>query len=167
VSDDLDPIYRRYSPMVLRQCRRLLRDEGRARDATHDVFVQLLAKPRELRPEGLSSLLYCIATRVCCNRLRSARRRPEDPRDALLLEIADAGDLEAQHAAGDLLARLFRREPVSSQTIAVLHLVDGMTHDEVARAVGLSVSGVRKRLRRMKARLSTLAEAAPQGAPNR
>ncbi|MGB1013654.1 MAG: RNA polymerase sigma factor [Nannocystaceae bacterium] len=164
MSSNLDEIYRRYSPIVLRRCRQLLGDEGRARDAMHDVFVQLLAKPRELRPHGLSSLLFCIATRICCNRLRSASRRPEDSRDALLFEIVDAGgDLEAQQAARDLLARLFGREPVSSQTIAVLHLVDGMTLNEVAVAVGLSVSGVRKRLRRMQARLSTIAETSAPG----
>jgi len=37
-----------------------------------------------------------------------------------------------------------------------MHLVDGMTLDEVARESRLSVSGVRKRLRGLKGRLAEL-----------
>jgi RNA polymerase sigma-70 factor (ECF subfamily) len=36
--------------------------------------------------------------------------------------------------------------------MAVLHLVDGLTLDEVGREVGLSAAAVRKRLRGLKAR---------------
>jgi RNA polymerase sigma-70 factor (ECF subfamily) len=35
--------------------------------------------------------------------------------------------------------------------MAVLHYVDGMTLEQVARECGLSVSGVRKRLRALRA----------------
>lgn len=152
-------IYRRHAPMVLRRCRRLLGDEAQARDAAHDVFVQVLLHG-QVEARGQISLLYCIATRVCLNRLRSRRRRPEDPGDALLAKIADADDLESRFSAQALLARLFGREPASTRTIAVLHLVDGMTYEEVAEAVGLSVSGVRKRLRTLRARLEDLSHGA-------
>ena len=37
--------------------------------------------------------------------------------------------------------------------MAVLHYVDGMTLEETAEAVGLSVSGVRKRLRSLKSKV--------------
>jgi RNA polymerase sigma-70 factor (ECF subfamily) len=40
--------------------------------------------------------------------------------------------------------------------MAVMHLVDGLTLDEVAVEVGLSVSGVRKRLRVLKEHVSQL-----------
>ncbi|MEZ4449986.1 MAG: winged helix-turn-helix transcriptional regulator [Nannocystaceae bacterium] len=45
---------------------------------------------------------------------------------------------------------------MSTATIAVLHLHDGLTFEEVAEVVGLSVSGVRKRLRKLKATLADL-----------
>jgi RNA polymerase sigma-70 factor (ECF subfamily) len=61
-----------------------------------------------------------------------------------------------------VLDRVLGREPVSTATIAVLHLHDGMTLQEVADAVGLSVSGVRKRLRKLKANLQEL-EALEEG----
>jgi RNA polymerase sigma-70 factor (ECF subfamily) len=40
--------------------------------------------------------------------------------------------------------------------MAVLHYVDGMTLEETAETVGLSVSGVRKRLRSLQARVKNL-----------
>ncbi len=52
-----------------------------------------------------------------------------------------------------MLGRLFAKEKGLSQTIAVLHLLDGMTYDEIAPVVGMSASGVRKRMRRMRAQL--------------
>jgi RNA polymerase sigma-70 factor (ECF subfamily) len=36
--------------------------------------------------------------------------------------------------------------------IAVLHLVDGLSLEETARETGMSVSGVRKRLRQLRER---------------
>lgn len=121
-----------------------------------DVFVQVLRHRDRLESDCPSSLFYRIATNVCLNRLRTRRRHPEE-RDAELLErIAASGDVEATSASRRLLGRLFSRVPTSSQTIAVLHLVDGMTLEEVAREVGLSVSGVRKRLRALASELNEL-----------
>ena len=154
---DVPDTYQRYGPMVLRRCRTMLRDEQKAEDAMHDVFVRLLASQRELQPTGLSSLLYRMATQVCLNRLRSERRHPEDPGDELLLRIAREDEPEGHVGAVDLLARLFGREPASTRVIAVMHLHDGMTLEEVAEAAGLSVSGVRKRLRKLRAGLLQLA----------
>ena len=123
----------------------------------HDVFVQLLRHHERLEDRGRSSLLYRIATNVCLNKLRSSSRRPEDAQSELIGRIA-AADSSAESRAGAraLLDRALQREPVSSGTIAVMHLVDGMTLEEVAQAVGMSVSGVRKRLRKLKANVHEL-----------
>ncbi len=153
---EVEGYYRRYGPMVLRRCRSLLRDEEQAVDAMQDVFVQLLRHEARLSGDAPSSLLYRIATNVCLNRLRSRRRRPEDPESELLQRIADADDAEERFGARALLDRIFGREPASTRTIAVLHLLDGMTLEEVAGEVGLSVSGVRKRLRTLKAKVQEL-----------
>jgi RNA polymerase sigma-70 factor (ECF subfamily) len=148
---DVDALYRRYAPMVLRRCRRLLGDEEQALDAMHDTFVQILRHADRLDAEAPSSLLWRVATRVCLNRLRSARRRPESPDGALLERIAV---LPPDPLTRRVLDQVFAREPDSTRLIAVLHLVDGMTLEETAAEVGLSVSGVRKRLRTLRARLA-------------
>lgn len=100
--------------------------------------------------------MYRTATNVCLNRLRSRRRRPSEPATELLSQIADLQPTEGRLAARSLLDRVLGREPESSATIAVLHLHDGLTLEQTAEIVGLSVSGVRKRLRRIQAALGQL-----------
>ncbi|MEM9114771.1 MAG: sigma-70 family RNA polymerase sigma factor [Myxococcota bacterium] len=146
---DIEAVYTRYGPMVLRRCRRLLKHEQEAVDAVQDTFIRLLRAEESLDGHALSSLLFRIATNVCLNRIRWRRRHPEDPDEALLRHLAEQNGAEDRSLAGRVLRRLFEQQPESTGLIAVLHWVDGMTHAEVAREVGMSVSGVRKRLRRL------------------
>lgn len=152
---DVEVLYRRFGPMVLRRCRRLLRDEARAVDAMHDVFVELLVRRERLEVRAPSSLLLTVATHVCLNRLRSDRRRPEDRDQELLLAIAcqTAPSPEAHTLSRRVLDTVFGQTAESTQLIAVLHYVDRLTLEEVAAEVGLSVSGVRKRLRTLRHKL--------------
>jgi RNA polymerase sigma-70 factor (ECF subfamily) len=136
--------------MVLRRCRQLLRNEGDAWDASQDVFVRLIEHRRSLRGRYPSSLLYRIATNVCLNRIRDRTRDPVTPDEKLLKAIAHAGPPGGGSEARLLLDWLFNRHPASSRVIAVLHYLDGLTLEEVAVETGLSVSGVRKRLRRLR-----------------
>ena len=121
-------------------------------EAAQDVFVQLVRNQDRLTDSAPAGLLMRMATHVCLNILRSQRRHPEDADDALLQRIACASDSEAGIFASLRLDRIFRRERPSTRLIAVLHYRDGLTLEQVAREVGLSVSGVRKRLRMLRAR---------------
>jgi RNA polymerase sigma-70 factor (ECF subfamily) len=138
--------------MVIRRCRQLLRDDDEALDAAQDVFVRLIERQRELDARYPSSLLYRIATNVCLNRIRDRGRRPAAGAgdDGQLEAIARAEIPGGESDARMLLDWLFNRHPESSRTIAVLHYVDGLTLEQVAGEVGLSVSGVRKRLRKLR-----------------
>jgi RNA polymerase sigma-70 factor (ECF subfamily) len=155
---DVESYYRRYGPMVLRRCRSLLKDEEQAMDAMQEVFVKLMESKDRLTGEYPSSLLYTMATNLCLNRIRSDSRQAGTGVDELLYSIAVYDDTEERLFAGDILDRIFRREPASTRDIAVLFYVDGMTLREVADTVGLSVSGVRKRLRTLKERVAALKE---------
>lgn len=155
---DIESLYRTHGPLVLRRCRRLLRDEAKAVDAMHDVFVEILRRKEALHDQAPSALLLVTATNVCLNRLRSERRRPVHAGDEALVDtIALAPNLEDRSLARRLLDRVLGRESASTQLIAVLHYVDKMTLEEVAAEVGLSVSGVRKRLRTVKERIAPAA----------
>jgi RNA polymerase sigma-70 factor (ECF subfamily) len=149
---DIEAFYERYAPMVLRRCRQLLRDEEEALDVAQDVFVQVLRSQDRLSGRHPSSLLFRIATNLCLNRIRDRRRRPSLPGDEFLDRVARRDDLDAPV----LLDRLFGRHPESTRTMAVLHWIDGMTLEQVARDCGMSVSGVRKRLRALRETLEEM-----------
>ena len=146
---DVEGLYERYGPMVLRRCRRLLRDEQEALDVAQDVFVRLLERRDRLSDRHPSSLLFRIATNLCLNRIRDSRKHLRVPGDEILETLARRDDLDAPL----LLDRLFGRHPESTRTMAVMHWLDGMTFEQVARDCGMSVSGVRKRLRALRGTL--------------
>jgi RNA polymerase sigma-70 factor (ECF subfamily) len=158
---DVDDLYRRYGAMVFRRCRRMLGSDPEAEDAMQETFVSVFRSRATLAAEFPSSLLYRIATNVSLNRIRSRQRHPEDRDERLLAGIAameDGDDAESRLAAGSFLNRLFGREVESSRVMATLHFVDGLTLEEVAEECGLSVSGVRKRLRKIRALATELKE---------
>lgn len=134
---DVEALYSRFGPMVHRRCRSLLRDEAEAADAAQEVFVRLLRKRERLTDAHPSSLLYRVATNLCLNRLRDRKRQPDLPGDALLNQIATLDHLDAPL----MLDRLFGRQPESTRTMAVLHHVDGLTLEEVARVRDVRVWG--------------------------
>jgi RNA polymerase sigma-70 factor (ECF subfamily) len=153
---DIEDFYRSHGPVVLRRCRRLLRDEAKAVDAMHDVFVEILRRKDSLDASSPAGLLLTTATHVCLNKLRGERRKPEDREDEMLFHIAtldSEGTSETRTLAGRILDKIFAGQPESTRLIAVLHYVDRLTLEEVADEVGMSVSGVRKRLRTLKERL--------------
>ena len=155
---DIEELYQRYGPMVMRRCRQMLGDENEALDASQDVFVQMLKHRDRMTVEYPSSLLYRIATNLCLNKIRSRNRRPETPGEEFLQQVADLDELEPRLEARSVLNALFGRHQESTKTIAVLHYQDGMTLEEVAREVGMSVSGVRKRLRKLRGSLKEVLE---------
>jgi len=144
--------------MVLRRCRQLLKNEDKALDAMQETFVRLLRNRERLDAVGPSSLLYRVATNVCLNVLRGERRRPQTADEELLLSVASLDDHEERSGARSFLEQLFGGERESTRTMAMLHYVDGLTLEETAAQVGLSVSGVRKRLRGLRAKGLTLEE---------
>jgi RNA polymerase sigma factor (sigma-70 family) len=153
---DLEDLWRRYAPLVLRRCRQLLRDEQEALDVCQDVFLQLAKRRDTLDIRFPSSLIYRIATNLCLNRIRDRRQWPDLAGDEQLARIARLDDPTPAVHARSILDRLFARHRESTRVIATLHFVDGLTLEEVAKEVGMSVSGVRKRLRALRETLVEL-----------
>jgi RNA polymerase sigma-70 factor (ECF subfamily) len=143
---NVEDLYRRFGPMVLRRCRALLRDEDRAMDAMQDVFIQVLRHRENLNARYPSSLLYRIATNTCLNIMRSARRRRDISDDDLLGGLPGTGSTEGEALDKVLVDQLFEGERVSTRRIAEMRAVEKLSWEETAERVGLSVTGARKRL---------------------
>ena len=143
--------------MVLRRCKRILSNEEDALQAMQDTFVKLMVNEKKLTGTYPSSLLYRMATNVCLNIIRS-RKHEKNVGDELLETIACGDNPETEVLHRNLLDKFFAREKETTPVIAVMFYVDGMTLDEVAKETGMSVSGVRKRLRNLKAKVKSLKE---------
>ena len=147
---DLEVYYIRYGPMVLRRCRRMLRDEQSAFDAMQEVFVKLLIQKDKLDGRYPSSLLYTIATNHCLNRLREQRRRGESvplPPDG---EIAGRPLEDTEAKLRGLLDPILKEEREDTRRMAYLYFIDGLSLKSIALEMDMSLAGVHKRLRKLR-----------------
>jgi len=139
---DLDDVYRRHGPAVLRRARRLLGSDAEAEEALQEVFVSLAARPEQFAGRSaMTTFLYSATTHLCLNRLRDQRRRR-----ALLGQRAPGsggspkgqlrGDSDAERLS--ILRQLLARMPAELAAPAVHHFMDEMTHDEIAEVLGCS-----------------------------
>ena len=146
-----EALYRTYGPIVYRRCLRLLRDREAARDATQEVFVKLLRDEKALAErEKALPWIYRVATNHCLNLRRNQRRRGEE-------ELSPALEVAASVAAPDFPERQLARSVLSrfdaqTQAVAVGVFVDGMEHEEVVDALGISRRTVSRKLERFLSR---------------
>jgi RNA polymerase sigma-70 factor (ECF subfamily) len=152
-SIDVEALYSRYGPMVLRRCRRLLKDEQAAFDAMQEVFVKVVANRKRLTADYPSSLLYRIATNICLNRIRDDRKRDSNHYLDMLQYRPYSGDGESEASLRLLLDYILAREKNSTRTIAEMYFINGMTITEIASLLDLSPSGVHKRLKKLRRRI--------------
>jgi RNA polymerase sigma-70 factor (ECF subfamily) len=138
-------LYRTYGPAIYRRCLRLLGDREAARDATQEVFGKVMREAAKLA--GIETALpwiYRVATNHCLNLRRNSSRRGEQPLPELDLPEVDGADFSERHLARQVLARF----DTKTQAIALGVYVDGMEHEEVATALGISRRTVSRKLER-------------------
>ncbi len=151
---DIPALYRNYGDLVLGRCRTLLRNEADAQDAAQEVFLKVHRYRESFRGESSpSTFLYRVTTTTCLNRIRSRRRRPEDPVEELPEPVGPTDSMLDALAVRDLLERLLAGADERTQACVVYHYVDGMTHDEIGELVGITGGAVRKRISTFRAEL--------------
>ncbi len=142
---DVESLYNRYGPMVMRRCMHLLRNEEEAADAMQETFVRVLTHRTTLHAGYPSSLLYRIATNVCLNLMRTKRRKPT-LRGEPFLEMVGEESHEERVLDAYLIEQIFSGAKESTRRTAEAYYLECGTIRETAQRVGLSSSGVRKRL---------------------
>ena len=148
---DSEAYYAKYGPMVLRRCRKLLGDDHLARDAMHDVFVQILTRADQLDDAAPSSLLFRIAT----NLARDHFRQPH-PTEEIAGDVGgDAGAAEREAVRIDVTRAMARLKP-RERSILWLAYAQGWTHEEIARTVGVTPASLKTLLYRARRRLAKL-----------
>jgi RNA polymerase sigma-70 factor (ECF subfamily) len=133
---------------VYRRCLRLLQDREAARDATQEVFVKLVRDMARLEDrESALPWIYQVATHHCLNLRRNAARRREEELEPAL-EVSGGAPAADLFPERQLAGRVLARFDATTRAVAVGVLVDGMEHEEVAEALGISRRTVSRKLAR-------------------
>ncbi|HEY3448822.1 MAG TPA: sigma-70 family RNA polymerase sigma factor [Myxococcales bacterium] len=140
----LAALYRKYGPAVYSRCRRVLRDESLAEDATQEVFVRVLRHIDEA-PDDEAALrwVYRIATNYCLNALRDRGAQAEP-----VAELPERPGEHPDQALGDRDSALkaLKSVPEKLRAPALLYYVDGMEQAQIADVLGVSRRTVINRL---------------------
>ena len=139
---------------------RMLGSHAEADDAVQETWLRLQRNdPDEFRNVG--GLLTTVVGRVCLDRLRSRRARPEDPVDDLTTGAAPAVEpgadpldeaLLAESVGTALMVVLDRLGP-AERVAFVLHDVFGVPFDDVAEILGRTPDSSRQLASRARRRL--------------
>ena len=141
--------YQEYSGLVIRRCRKMLRNEHDAEEAAQDVFLNLLkAEGRGMdliNARDDKSLLYTISTNVCLNKLNERKRK--QGKDFLYEEgIYEAANDFQKLDAKILIEAILKDESDETKTYCYMYYFDGMKLKEIAETAGKSKSWVHKKL---------------------
>jgi RNA polymerase sigma-70 factor (ECF subfamily) len=151
-----ESLYRSHSPAIYILCRRMMRDEGEAKEMVQDAFVRAWERLPSFRGESaIGSWLHRLAVNVVLNRLRADRRRELAPLTDDLAAPRVAGSALGADDRIDLDAAIARL-PIGARTVLVLHDVCGYSHDEIAEMTGIAAGTSRAQLWRARRALLTL-----------
>lgn len=159
-------IVKRYQRRVYGVAYALTRSHEDADDLAQEAFVRAWQALERFRAgEPIYPWLARIVTNLAFSLFRRRRRRPETSIEPLL----DAGrqwgveDDPIEHTARgereEMLHEAFAELSDDHRAILVLRVVDGLSYDEIARALEIAPGTVMSRLSRARAELRTRLEA--------
>lgn len=145
-SDHVAAQYRRFGPLILARCRRLLRDQALAEDVCQDVFVRVFQHlDRSRTDEEALMWMYRVSTNLCLDALR--RRASRGTVTELDPELASCErGTEDRVEDRELVQKLLAHTPEKLHATALLYHVDGVEQAEIARTLDITRRTVINRL---------------------
>jgi RNA polymerase sigma factor (sigma-70 family) len=142
-------LFRRHADMVLGVCRRTLRRVQDAEDACQATFLILSRKADSGRWQpSVANWLYLTARRVARNARVAAERRIRHEGRAALPEATEPVDRLTGRELLEVLDAELDRLPATYREPLVLCYLEGLTRDEAAARLGVTLSTLKSRLER-------------------
>ena len=160
--DDFAPLVRRHQDRVYGLCLSMTRHTTETEDLAQEIFLKAFRSLKEFRFESsFSTWLYRVTYRHCLDFLKSRKRRPSQSLDAMIEDCGEAlwdespwgeghwGDLSFDHHAQPQWARhLLDSLDPKERLVLTLREVQGLSYEELAGALKISLEAVKSRLRR-------------------
>lgn len=166
-----EELVRTHTSRLLRLARRLMPAEEDAREVVQETFVAVFRALDRFKGDArLSTWLHRITVNTALMKLRTRRRRPEEPIEPLLPAFVDDGHHREQFQSWaepaddallrrhqqDLVRRCIDQLPESYRTVLLLRDIEELETPAVAEMMGISPNAVKIRLHRARQALRTL-----------
>ena len=140
-------LYHQWGPVVYRRCLGVLKDREEARDATQQVFVQLLRHAARFEGDPTTAIAWMqsVAVNVSLNRRRDGLLRASKlERFPEPTPTSPAPDEALERR--ELLEQVLARSDEPSRDLAISVLVEEQTHQDAATRLGVSSKTIQRRL---------------------
>lgn len=162
-----EELVQEYQNRIYTLALRMTGSEEDAFDVSQDVFLKAYRSLKGFRFESsLGSWLYRMTSNRCIDLLRAKKRRHEesvvsleDENSGVSLRAGDEGDPQKRYESAELRAAVLKnldRLPANQKLILILRDVDGLSYQEICRALKLEMGTAKSRIARARAALAEL-----------
>ena len=141
-------LYTRYAGGLYALCLRYIEDREEARDVMHDVMIKAMDNFKSFRYAGDGSInawLSRIAVNMTIDRLKESSRFRQIPLEQVSdaeIENALEPDAESVRSVPDgVLDEIIASLSPVKRTIFNMYCIDGFSHKEIAKALGITERG--------------------------
>jgi RNA polymerase sigma-70 factor (ECF subfamily) len=152
---DWESIVSRHAERVLRVAQRILGSVQDAEDVSQDVFAEAFRLHRAGPVQSWTGLLVRLATLRAIDRLRR-KRAVVEVRETDRVTTVEPIDEAAARELADWLRQSLAKLPDQQAAVFAMCYFERLSHDDVARALGMSLQGVSTALYKARQRLMDL-----------
>jgi RNA polymerase sigma-70 factor (ECF subfamily) len=148
-------LYERYAPLVRRFALLLCGDPWLADDITSETFVRAWTTPGPVRQETVKAYLFTIVRNLYRDSLRQTRRHTALS-ETLPDKHARARDQAGIRSELQLVLAAMQKLPEVDRAALLMRAREGMSYEEIAQALGLSLASVKVKIHRARLKLMQL-----------
>ncbi len=155
---DFHVLYERYAPQVRRFALFLCGDPALADDITSETFVRVWTSSGSIRQDTVKAYLFTIARNLHRDSARRARAQGPPLSEALPAPGAGAHhDFEVRTQLRMVLAAM-QQLPEIDRAALLMRAQEQMSYEQIARALGLTLSAVKVKIHRSRRKLMEIVE---------
>jgi len=146
-------LYRNYAKHVYRYAYWLTGDEDDAKDITSETFVRIWTADTNPRAETVKAYLFTISRNLYLQDLRKKKRL--SPINDELVDNSILPDKNAEIISElKQVRRALQKLPEIDRTVVCMRAEEEMSYREIAQITGLSISAIKVKIFRSRARLN-------------
>jgi RNA polymerase sigma-70 factor (ECF subfamily) len=155
----------KYQDRVYNLCRHMLGNTADAEDAAQDTFIKAHQKLKDFKPEAsLYTWLYRIAVNTCLDYKKrpffeSLFRKSDEGEEYILEPLSDEPTPEKLYESKQLglaLRKSLGKLSIKLRTAIILKEIEGLSYEEIAEVLNVSVGTVKSRISRAREELKAL-----------
>lgn len=153
----LEHIWHEFADRLREFIRCRVADPHTAEDILQDVFVKIQARLNRLKdPAKLQGWIYLIARNAVIDHYRTRKETVELPETLMAEDEPASGESDETDELNAAFRRMIYSLPEPYREALVLTEFDGLTQQQLADRLGISLSGAKSRVQRGRAQLKQM-----------